>query len=80
MPTIRLRLADPRRSYLRKTVAGTEVVTGRFKAVQDIANLLHTFPGTHSSAGGVPISFCDHYVTKPYSPLQLLRIIRGEQA
>jgi len=20
---------------------------------------------------------CDHYVTKPYSPLQLLRIIRG---
>ena len=20
---------------------------------------------------------CDHYVTKPYSPVQLLRIIRG---
>ena len=22
-------------------------------------------------------SGCDHYVTKPYSPMQLLRVIRG---
>jgi two-component system cell cycle response regulator DivK len=25
-------------------------------------------------------SGCDHYVTKPYSPLQLLRVIRGFQS
>lgn len=24
-----------------------------------------------------PAGSCDHYVTKPYSPMQLLRVIRG---
>ena len=45
-----------------------------FKAVPIIAVSSYAMKGDEEKARA---SGCDHYVTKPYSPVQLLRIIRG---
>ena len=44
------------------------------KAIPIIAVISFAMKGDEDKARA---SGCDHYVTKPYSPLQLLRIIRG---
>jgi two-component system cell cycle response regulator DivK len=45
-----------------------------FKATPIIAVSSFAMKGDEDKARA---SGCDHYVTKPYSPIQLLRIIRG---
>ena len=44
------------------------------KATPIIAVSSYAMKGDEEKAGAAG---CDHYVTKPYSPIQLLRLIRG---